>query len=382
MGAVCSATSRSPSPAPTPDDEPVGESTSPRRRSRAPSSSRDEVPLAIDELPLVALLGCFAEGETVVRGAAELRLKESDRIAAVVEGLRGLGADIEATDDGFVVRGGTGGSRGGTIDARGDHRHGDAGRDRRPGFEEGVRCTGWRRPRSRTPASRPTCARWSSPTRASCGRRLRDAPPAKLGAMVIAIDGPAGAGKSTVARALAERSASPTSTPGRCTAPSALSLHERPGDPASARATSTSSSATRVSLDGHDVTDDIRTPRGLRGGVAGRHRPGRPRRARRQAARAAAASGDWVAEGRDIGTVVAPDAALKIFLTPSPEERARRRAAELGQADWRVVLRDQTLRDQQDTSASTRRCARRRTRSSSTRRTARSRTSCSRSPDS
>ena len=62
-----------------------------------------EVPLAIDELPLVALLGCFAEGETVVTGAQELKVKESDRIATVVDGLRGLGADIEATDDGFVV---------------------------------------------------------------------------------------------------------------------------------------------------------------------------------------------------------------------------------------------------------------------------------------
>ena len=81
----------------------------------------DEVPLAIDELPLVALLGCFAEGETVVRGAHELRVKESDRITAVVEGLGGLGAAIEATPDGFVVTG-TGGLRGGRIDARGDHR--------------------------------------------------------------------------------------------------------------------------------------------------------------------------------------------------------------------------------------------------------------------
>jgi 3-phosphoshikimate 1-carboxyvinyltransferase len=80
-----------------------------------------EVPLAIDELPLVALLGCFAEGETVVGGASELRVKESDRIAGVVDGLRGLGADIEATPDGFAVRGG-GGLRGGTLNARGDHR--------------------------------------------------------------------------------------------------------------------------------------------------------------------------------------------------------------------------------------------------------------------
>jgi 3-phosphoshikimate 1-carboxyvinyltransferase len=81
----------------------------------------EEVPLAIDELPLVALLGCFAEGETIVRGAQELRVKESDRIDGVVEGLRGLGAEIEATGDGFAVRGG-GGLRGGTLDARGDHR--------------------------------------------------------------------------------------------------------------------------------------------------------------------------------------------------------------------------------------------------------------------
>jgi cytidylate kinase len=57
--------------------------------------------------------------------------------------------------------------------------------------------------------------------------------------------------------------------------------------------------------------------------------------------------GDWVAEGRDIGTVVAPDATLKVYLTASPEARARRRADELG-ADYEVVLRDQALRDQQD----------------------------------
>ena len=80
-----------------------------------------EVPLAIDELPLVALLGCFAEGTTVVRGAHELRLKESDRIATVVDGLKGLGAEIEATEDGFAVTG-TGELSGGRLDAHGDHR--------------------------------------------------------------------------------------------------------------------------------------------------------------------------------------------------------------------------------------------------------------------
>jgi 3-phosphoshikimate 1-carboxyvinyltransferase len=80
-----------------------------------------EVPLAIDELPLVALLGCFAAGRTVVRGAQELRLKETDRIATVVDGLRALGAEIEATEDGFAVEG-TGGLRGGAIASHGDHR--------------------------------------------------------------------------------------------------------------------------------------------------------------------------------------------------------------------------------------------------------------------
>ena len=92
-----------------------------RRPDRGDDGGPHEVPLAIDELPLVALLGCFAEGETVVRGAGELRLKESDRIATVVEGLRGLGAEIEASPDGFAVQG-TGGLRGGRLEAHGDHR--------------------------------------------------------------------------------------------------------------------------------------------------------------------------------------------------------------------------------------------------------------------
>ena len=104
-----------------PTDEPVSEIDVTSGPLVATTVEPEEVPLAIDELPLVALLGCFADGETVVRGAGELRLKESDRIASVVDGLNGLGADAQATEDGFVVRG-TGGLRGGSIDARGDHR--------------------------------------------------------------------------------------------------------------------------------------------------------------------------------------------------------------------------------------------------------------------
>ncbi len=104
-----------------PDHEPVGDLDVAHGPLVGTVVEPEEVPLAIDELPLVALLGCFAEGETVVKGAEELRLKESDRIATVVDGLRGLGADIEATEDGFVVRGADG-LRGGTIASHGDHR--------------------------------------------------------------------------------------------------------------------------------------------------------------------------------------------------------------------------------------------------------------------
>jgi 3-phosphoshikimate 1-carboxyvinyltransferase len=104
-----------------PDAEPVCEIEVAHSALTGTRVTAEEVPLAIDELPLVALLGCFAEGETVIEGAQELRAKESDRIATVVEGLRGLGADIEATEDGLAVRG-TGGLRGGALRAHGDHR--------------------------------------------------------------------------------------------------------------------------------------------------------------------------------------------------------------------------------------------------------------------
>jgi 3-phosphoshikimate 1-carboxyvinyltransferase len=109
-------------PADASELEPVGELDVASAPLEGTEVAPEEVPLAIDELTLVALLGAFADGETVVRGARELRLKESDRIAGVVDGLRGLGADIEATDDGFAVRGDGSPLAGGVLDARGDHR--------------------------------------------------------------------------------------------------------------------------------------------------------------------------------------------------------------------------------------------------------------------
>jgi 3-phosphoshikimate 1-carboxyvinyltransferase len=80
-----------------------------------------EIPKAIDELPLVALAACFAEGTTTIRDAAELRRKESDRIATVTAALTALGGQVEATEDGMVIEG-SGGLRGGAIESHGDHR--------------------------------------------------------------------------------------------------------------------------------------------------------------------------------------------------------------------------------------------------------------------
>jgi 3-phosphoshikimate 1-carboxyvinyltransferase len=123
------------------DREPHGDLDITQAPLEGTTVTPDEVPLAIDELPLVALLGCFAEGETVVQGAEELKVKETDRLTVTVESLRGLGADIEATDDGFVVRG-TGGLRGGTMNAHGDHRMAMLGAVAGLGSREGVEVVG------------------------------------------------------------------------------------------------------------------------------------------------------------------------------------------------------------------------------------------------
>jgi CMP/dCMP kinase len=157
--------------------------------------------------------------------------------------------------------------------------------------------------------------------------------------MVIAIDGPAGAGKSSVARAAAERLGFTFLDSGAMYRAVALALL-RDGGVASQR-------ARELGPDFAD-TEGLRTPEvsetasriaqdaGVRSALVDKQRE-------------LMATGDWVAEGRDIGTVVAPDAELKVYLTASAEERARRRADELG-ADLETVIRDQALRDAQDES--------------------------------
>ena len=164
--------------------------------------------------------------------------------------------------------------------------------------------------------------------------------------MVVAIDGPAGAGKSTVARALAEALGFTYLDSGAMYRAVGL-MTLRHGGAASERAAELELELGElVVANGEDVTEAIRTPEVSEAASKVATNPG-VRAALVEKQRELLATGDWVAEGRDIGTVVAPDAAVKVFLTASPDERARRRADELG-TDVDTVLRDQALRDAQD----------------------------------
>ena len=178
--------------------------------------------------------------------------------------------------------------------------------------------------------------------------------------MVIAIDGPAGAGKSTVARALAARLGfghldsgalyrcvallsleSPAAVPAQLARDAPIELC--PGAPGAPGAPGTPGT---VLLGARDVSEAIRTPAvSERASHVAADPDVRDELVRRQ--RQLLAHGDWVAEGRDIGTVVAPEAELKVFLVAKPEERARRRAVQLG-AEERTVLAEQALRDERD----------------------------------
>jgi cytidylate kinase len=160
--------------------------------------------------------------------------------------------------------------------------------------------------------------------------------------MRIAIDGPAGAGKSTVARAVAVALGFTYLDTGAMYRAVALAALRGRSDPAGASI----ELGDGVRLDGEDVTQAIRTSEVSEQASVMAADPA-VRRALVATQQALMRSGDWVAEGRDIGTVVAPDAELKVFLVADPGERARRRAAQMG-ADPAVVEREQAVRDERD----------------------------------
>jgi cytidylate kinase len=170
--------------------------------------------------------------------------------------------------------------------------------------------------------------------------------------MVIAIDGPAGAGKSTVARGVAEALGSTYLDSGAMYRCAALAALERGVDLDDGEALGELARGLEIELgdgvrlDGRDVSEAIRSPEVSAAASRVSVHP-QVREAMVERQRRLIASGDYVAEGRDIGTVVSPDAPLKVFLTASEEERARRRAAETGQSS-EAVLAELRSRDGRD----------------------------------
>jgi cytidylate kinase len=165
--------------------------------------------------------------------------------------------------------------------------------------------------------------------------------------MIVAIDGPVGAGKSTVARGVAKALGLRYLDSGAMYRCVALASLEDPSRPAAELAAALDVSlGERVLLGGRDVTSAIRSPEvSARASIVAADPAVREALVGRQ--RELLSSGDWVAEGRDIGTVVAPAADVKVFLTASEQERAGRRARELG-SDPEEVRRELAARDARD----------------------------------
>lgn len=294
-----------------------------------------EIP-SLDEVPALAVAAACATGTTRFVGMGELRVKETDRLAAVARLVEALGttATVEGDDLSIVGRGSAGGGAGTlrhlTFDSGGDHRMAMAaaigalaageGESRIDGFD---------------------CVATSYPGFLEDLRRLGGRARLRL----VAIDGPAGSGKSTVSRLLAAELGIPRLDTGAMYRAIAWAALDRGVDPADgprvadiARGAVIDAGPGQVVVDGAVVTAEIRTPEVNRAvSVVAANPEVRAALVERQRAWAAA-HGGGVVEGRDIGTVVFPRADLKVYLTASAEERARRRHDEAAEG---VARRDE-----------------------------------------
>jgi 3-phosphoshikimate 1-carboxyvinyltransferase len=315
----------------------------------------EEVPSCIDELPLIACLASRARGETRITGAFELRVKESDRITAVVDNLRAIGADADELPDGLCVRGHTRALRG-TVVTHGDHRLAMA-------FAIlGVL------PGNEIVVDDPACVDvsfpsfWADLARATKGNVARStlATPAGMPAiassrLIIAIDGPAASGKSSTSQWVAEKLGVRHVDSGafyRVLTALALRADANAG---AWTAEALLANADRVSLrlatrsvvpHAEDVQDEELRSTRVTEHVSRVAQMPEVRAWVNARVRETGARSDVVVDGRDIGTAVFPDAALKIFLVADPWERARRRLMQRlgrGPSDGEIALETESL---------------------------------------
>lgn len=337
MGAMISV--ESPREMEDPGGEPAGDLVARGSVLRATHIGGGEIPSLIDEIPILAVVAARAEGVTEIRDAGELRVKETDRIRALAVNLRAVGVEVEELEDGLVIQGSDHPLHG-RVRSFGDHRIamafgvlGTLPGNRievddpsvvdvsYPGFWEQLRRV---RQRKAFPASDP-------PTPPS-GR-----PP------VVTIDGPAGSGKSSTARAAAAKLGFRHLDSGALYRAAALTLleSELPVDRWAGQGAEEvarrglvlqeTDQGFEVVMDGHAVEESaLRSPR-VTEWVSEVAAIASIRDLILDPLRTAASRGGIVADGRDMGSVVFPDADVKVFLTASLPERARRRILQEGE---------------------------------------------------
>ncbi len=286
------------------------------------------VPIAIDEFPAIFIAAACAKGTTILRGAAEMRIKESDRIAVMEEGLLRLGVDVEALPDGMIIQGGD--IEGGVIESHGDHRIAMSfavAALRAKGTIKIQDC-------DNVATSFPEFSDLAK----SAGLNI-SAVNATKSFPVIAVDGPSGTGKGTLCGRLAEQlgwhlldSGSLYRILGLIISDKNITLDdlERITKEALNMDLSFINSGELVSilLNGKDVTDQIRTE--TAGNLASKIAViPEVRAALYERQKAFQKAPGLIADGRDMGTVVFPQADLKIYLTASPDIRAKRRYKQL-----------------------------------------------------
>jgi 3-phosphoshikimate 1-carboxyvinyltransferase len=291
-----------------------------------------------DAAMTAAVLALFAQGRTVLRGIGSWRVKETDRIAAMATELAKLGAEVESGPDWLAIHG-PADLRPAAIDTYDDHRIAMCFALAAAG---GVPVT----------IRDPKCVAKTFPRYFDDLRALTTAPP------VIAIDGPTASGKGTVAQRVAQALGFHYLDSGalyRLVALAALradvDAQDAPALAALAARLAPRFAGDRVELDGDDVTDAIRTEEVSRmASLVAVHPPLRAALFRLQ--QSFRHPPGLVADGRDMGTVVFPDAVLKVFLTAGVEQRAQRRLAQLSQkgieAKLPSLLADLRARDERD----------------------------------